>query len=53
MVLTDDFIESVITPETEPTNPSNTTMISREFYGMEAVAQFEEEYASSENGGEQ
>jgi len=47
--LSDDFIESVITPETETTNPSETTMISREFYGMEAVAQFDEEFMEAQD----
>lgn len=48
-VLDDDFIDTVITPETETENP-DTRMISREFYGMEAVAQFDEkeDYHSEE-----
>lgn len=46
--MSDSFIESVITPKDED---EEATMISREFYGLEAVAQFEEEYAQSDNGG--
>lgn len=51
-VFSDDFIDSVITPETESTNPSKTMEISREFYGMETVAQFneDEDYHSEEAG---
>lgn len=37
-MMSDDFIESVITPETEQTNEK----MNREFYGMEAVAKFDE-----------
>lgn len=50
MVLSNNFIESVITPETETTHSETQKMISREFYGMEAVAQFDEdkEYSSQE-----
>lgn len=51
-VFDDRFIETVITPETETTNPSETMEISREFYGMEAVAQFDEEDELAEGGDE-
>lgn len=50
-MLDDEFIETVITPETETTNPTETMEIYREFDGLEAVAQFDEEDVS-ENGGE-
>lgn len=61
-VFGDDFIESVITPETETTNPSKTMEVTREFYGMEAVASFEsqtpteaysEDSDSTDNGGDE
>jgi len=48
-VFSDDFIDGVITPETETTNPSQTMEISREFYGMEAVAQFDEEFMDAQS----
>lgn len=38
MVLSDEFIESVITPETESTDVSETMDVTRAFYGMEAKA---------------
>jgi len=57
--MSDSFIESVITPETETTNPTDTMEISRELYGMEAVARFsqtpKEAYSKDgddRNGGE-
>lgn len=57
-VFSDDFIEGVITPETETTNPTETMTIYREFRGMEAVAKFDDECgkpvpASEENGGDE
>lgn len=47
--MSDSFIETVITPEDET---EDTEMIYRNFYGLEAVAQAEEEYATT-NGGEE
>jgi hypothetical protein len=47
MVLSDDFIEGVITPETETTNPS--TMVYREFNGMKAVAKFDDEFMDAQS----
>lgn len=49
-MITDSFIEEVITPETETTNTETQTMISREFYGMEAVAQFDEDDHTYQEG---
>lgn len=50
MPLSDSFIDSVINPEHKSTDDETKTMISREFYGMEAVAQFDEEdYTSNES----
>lgn len=37
-MISDDFIETVITPRGEN---SNTMDVTRELYGMEAVAQFD------------
>ena len=49
MILSDDFIERVITPKREDTNEEKQEMISREFYGMEVVARFDEdEYVEPE-----
>ena len=45
--MNDEFIESVITPKSEEDN----VMVYRTFHGMEAVAQFEEDY-NAENEGE-
>lgn len=39
-MISDDFIEDVITPKPEQ---DNTMEISRKLYGMEAVAQFNDE----------
>lgn len=49
-VFGDDFIESVISPEPETTNPRETMEVTRKFRGMEAVAQFDEDedYRSEE-----
>jgi hypothetical protein len=49
-MITDDFIEMVITPEREYTNRENTMEIAREFYGMEEVASFKEEDDQIEAG---
>lgn len=42
-MMKDDFIETVITPKNETNHTEKQTMISRELYGMEAVAQFDRE----------
>jgi hypothetical protein len=45
----DDFIENIITPKPQTRNEA----MNREFYGMEAVVQFEDEQEiKSENGGD-
>lgn len=55
-MITDSFIETVISPKRETTNTETQTMITREFNGMEAVAQFEsqetaEAYKNNTNDG--
>jgi hypothetical protein len=40
-MMNDSFIESVISTEYESTDTETNEMISRELYGMEAVAQRE------------
>jgi hypothetical protein len=40
-MIADSFIETVISPKRKTMNTETQTMISREFNGMEAVAQFE------------
>lgn len=42
-MMDEDFIENVITPETETTDSSYTMNINRVFHGMEAVAAFDEQ----------
>lgn len=51
-VFSERFIEEVITPESETTNPSETMNVTRKFNGMEAVAQFEEDDSHSKEGDE-
>lgn len=40
-MINEQFIETVITPKNETEHTEKQTMISRELYGMEAVAQNE------------
>lgn len=48
-MMSDNFIDRVITPETQTQNPSD--MVYRKFYGMEAVASFDSN--TSDNGGDE
>lgn len=52
-MIEEQFIETVISPKRETENTETQTMISRELYGMEAVATFDETEAHTYRNSEQ